>query len=181
LLNAKASRLTNNDSRLTDCYAEAFDELLAKLVEVALAVYGDRLITIAVYGSVGRGTMRQDSDVDVLIVVGDLPHGRFARMAEFDAVEEALVPVFRGLVGKGIQTSLSPVFKTKEEAEAGSPLFFDMVEDARLLYDRHGFFAGRLERLRRRFAELGAKRIWRGNAWYWDLKPDYKPGEVFEL
>ena len=20
-----------------------------------------------------------------------------------------------------------------------------------------------------------------GNAWYWDLKPDYKPGDVFDL
>jgi hypothetical protein len=24
-------------------------------------------------------------------------------------------------------------------------------------------------------------RIWRGNAWLWDLKPDYQPGDVFEL
>jgi hypothetical protein len=29
--------------------------------------------------------------------------------------------------------------------------------------------------------QLGARRIWRGNAWFWDLKPDYRPGEVFEL
>jgi hypothetical protein len=29
--------------------------------------------------------------------------------------------------------------------------------------------------------QQGARRIWCGNAWYWDLKPDYRPGEVFEL
>jgi len=30
-------------------------------------------------------------------------------------------------------------------------------------------------------ARLGAKRIWRENMRYWELKPDYKPGEVFEI
>ncbi len=102
-------------------------------------------------------------------------------MAEFRTVEEGLEEALAGLQAQGIQGTLCPVFKTPEEAEAGSPLFLDMVQDARLLYDRDGFFAKRLAGLRRRLAELGAKRIWRGNVWYWDLKPDYKPGEVFEL
>ncbi len=52
---------------------EAFDELLAKLVPVAEAVYGDRLVTVAVFGSVARRTMRFDSDVDFLLVVSGLP------------------------------------------------------------------------------------------------------------
>jgi hypothetical protein len=29
--------------------------------------------------------------------------------------------------------------------------------------------------------ELGARRVRLGSAWYWDLKPDFKPGEVFDL
>lgn len=37
------------------------------------------------------------------------------------------------------------------------------------------------DRLRARLSQLGARRIWRGNAWYWELKPDLKPGEVFAL
>jgi hypothetical protein len=40
---------------------------------------------------------------------------------------------------------------------------------------------GILERVRSRLQQLGAQRIHRGNAWYWDLKPDFKPGEIFEL
>jgi hypothetical protein len=56
-----------------------------------------------------------------------------------------------------------------------------MVEDARIVHDPDGFLAGYLERFRARLAELGARRIWRGNAWYWDLKPDFKPGEIIEL
>ena len=63
----------------------------------------------------------------------------------------------------------------------GSPLFLDMVDDARILLDRGDFFQRELNGLRERLARLGARRIWKGNAWYWDLKPDYTPGEVFEI
>jgi hypothetical protein len=56
-----------------------------------------------------------------------------------------------------------------------------MVDDAIILYDKDGFFAGVLERLRRRMQELGSKKIYIGDKWYWDLKPDSKPGEVIEL
>jgi hypothetical protein len=60
-------------------------------------------------------------------------------------------------------------------------LFLDMVDDARVLVDHDGVFAAARDRWRHRLLALGARRIWRGNAWLWDLKPDYRPGEVFEL
>ena len=56
-----------------------------------------------------------------------------------------------------------------------------MVDDARVLYDPEGFLVRYFDRLRARLRELGARRIRRGNAWYWELKPDLKPGEVFTL
>lgn len=160
---------------------EAFNSLLQEALNGIQRYYGDRLVTVAVYGSVGRGTMRFDSDIDLLIVVRGLPNGRWTRAREFDAVDDALEGALQDARRHGVDTRLSAVLKTPEEAEAGSPLFLDMTEDARLLYDRDDFFAGRLERLRERLRQLGSKRIWRGNMWYWDLKPDFKPGEVIEL
>ncbi len=160
---------------------EIFEELLSKIVTATHAVYGDRLAAIACYGSVARGTMRHDSDVDLLIVARDLPRGRLKRLEEFEAVEATVAEDIRGAASRGVHTTLSPIMKTLEEVRAGSPLFLDMVEDARVLYDGDGVLERRLARLRNRLAELGAKRIWTGNAWYWDLKPDYEPGEVFEL
>lgn len=160
---------------------EAFTSLQQRVLEAAKTVYGDRLVSVVVYGSVARGTMRFDSDVDLLIVAKDLPQGRGNRMREFAAVEALVEPELRRLVRQGVTTDLSPVFKTPETVEAGSPLFFDMVEDADILFDREGFFQKRLDRLRKRMAELGSQRVWLGNAWYWILKPDLKPGEIFEL
>jgi hypothetical protein len=160
---------------------EAFEELLSQTLAEIQRHYGDRLVTVAVYGSAGRGTMRADSDVDLLVIARELPHGRRKRREECACVKEALSETFRAIRARGIQTELMPVITSSEEAEIGSPLFLDMVDDARMLYDRDGFFARRLERLRTRLNELGARHIWRGKVWYWDLKPDYQPGEVFEL
>jgi hypothetical protein len=160
---------------------DTFAALVDRAVAAISKVYGDRLVSVVLYGSVGRETMRQDSDIDLLIVAHDLPRGRMNRVKEFEAVEVAIAGDLEQARRGGVHTELSPILKTPEEVVAGSPLFLDMVEDARILYDRDGFFAQWLARLRERLTQLGAKRLWQGNTWYWDLKPDFRPGEVFEL
>jgi predicted nucleotidyltransferase len=160
---------------------ERYDALLDALLAELRTHYGHRLVACAVFGSVARGTPRQDSDIDLLLVVRDLPRGRFNRVEEFLPVEARLEPALATAEPGYSSIALSPVFKTPEEVEAGSPLFLDMIEDARLLYDPEGFLAGYLDRLRARLLQLGARRIRRGNAWYWELKPDLAPGEIFAL
>jgi predicted nucleotidyltransferase len=160
---------------------ECFGELERRLLEEIKTCYGERLVSVALFGSAGRETQRFDSDVDVLLIAKDLPVGRMKRVREFEEVEKRLEPQLTELKKKGIDTRISAVIKTPEEATAGSPLFLDMVDDAKLLYDRGGFFAKRLAELRRKLDALGARRVWRGSAWYWDLKPDYKKGDVIEL
>lgn len=160
---------------------ERYEGILTAVLEAARACYGPRLVALAVYGSVGRGTMREDSDVDLLLVAHGLPRGRFERMDEFQPVEDRVAPLLRpaGLGAAAIE--LSPVFRTPDELELGGLLYLDMTEDARILHDPQGVLGGFLDRFRARLARLGSRRIWRGNAWHWDLKPDYRPGEVFEL
>jgi predicted nucleotidyltransferase len=152
-----------------------------RLLSEIKTLYGKRLVSVVVFGSAGRGTQRFDSDLDVLVVADRLPRGRMKRVEEFSSVENRMEPFLKSLQKAGITTDLSPVIKSPDEAERGSPLFLDMVEDARILVDRNGFFEAVLKRLRSRLKQLGAKRIWMGSAWYWDLKPNYKPGECFEL
>jgi predicted nucleotidyltransferase len=160
---------------------QEYDELLRHLLVELTAAYGPRLVACAAFGSVGRGTPRHDSDIDLLLVIRDLPRGRTSRVEEFIPVEVRLESALKTAESSGVRATLSPVFKTPEEVEAGSPLFLDLVHDARILHDPEQFLAGYLERLRARLAQLGARRVWRGNAWYWDLKPDLKPGEVFTV
>ena len=128
-----------------------------------------------------RGVPRPDSDIDLLIVAADLPRGRLARVAEFDAVEERVASDLAAAAAAGIHTRLSPVFKTPEELEFGSPLLLDMTEHVLVLHDRDGLLERRLERLRTRLRELGSKRVNRGGGYYWVLKPNYQPGDIIEL
>ncbi len=166
---------------MTNTLAAQFDHLLADLLAACQRIYGQRLVAVAVFGSVGRGTQRPDSDLDVLIVAEPLPRGRMARVAEFASVESEMAPSLMAARAAGVATDVSPVFKTPAEVGQGSPLFLDMLDDARILFDRDGFLSQAFARLRARLESLGARRIWRGNAWFWDLKPDYRPGEVFEI
>lgn len=76
---------------------------------------------------------------------------------------------------------LCRLIKTKGEAARIVPLYLDLTEDAVLVYDREGFFAAVLARLRARLQVLGAVRKRMGQVRYWDLKPDWKPGERVEL
>ncbi|MGB9791204.1 MAG: nucleotidyltransferase domain-containing protein [Thermacetogeniaceae bacterium] len=162
-------------------YLKHYRKLLKELQKAVEEVYGERLVTLAVFGSVGRGTPRPDSDVDLLIIAADLPHGRVKRVREFDLAEEKLEPIIEEMRRDGIETCLSPVIKEPGEVMQGSLLFLDMLDDALILYDKDGFFQRFLADLREKLKSLGAKKVYRGGAWFWVLKDDYEPGEVFEI
>jgi uncharacterized protein len=155
---------------------ERFNDILDAVRQACLAHYGDRLTSLAVFGSVARGTMRPDSDVDLLVVVNSLPWGRLARVRDFEAVEAAAAEVLSSAAREGIQITLSPVFKTPEEVQKGSLLFLDMVDQAVILYDRDRFLRRYLDHLKARLEALGARRVYRRGGYYWLLKPDLKPG-----
>jgi len=158
-----------------------FDVLLARLLEEATRVYGAELTSLAVFGSVGRGTPTPGSDVDVLLIAKNLPSGRMPRVRQFDDVEQALESDLVWASSLGVSTCLSPIFRTEDEMSLGGLIFLDMVSDARILFDRNEFFAVYLQRLKARLTELGSVRVKSGGAWHWVLKPDLQPGEVFEI
>ena len=158
-----------------------YDELIDAALRECRRHYGADLVSVGAFGSVGRGTPTADSDIDLLIVSEGLPRGRLARSDDFVAVEKAMAQNLAKAYALGLHPSLSPIFKTPDEVAAGSPLFLDMIDDARIVYDRDDFLKQAFSDFAGRLARLGAKRIWRDNCWYWDLKPDYKPGEVFEI
>jgi tRNA nucleotidyltransferase (CCA-adding enzyme) len=51
---------------------------------------GDRLVSLVVYGSRARGTHRPDSDLDVPIVIRELPRLRAERHALLRPIKEAI-------------------------------------------------------------------------------------------
>jgi uncharacterized protein len=127
------------------------------------------------------GTMRPDSDIDILIVIDPLPDGRLRRVEEFDNVQVLLRTRLASAASRGVHTRLAPILKTPAELEYGSPILIDMTEHVRILFDPQAVLVRRLERLRQRLVELGSRKVQRDGGYYWILKPDYKPGDVIEL
>ncbi len=162
-------------------WAEAFETIVRALPAACRAVYGDRLQSVAIYGSVARGTMRPDSDLDVLIVAEDLAPSRAARMDEFERIDRLLAEHLAAARAAGVHTTVMPVLKTPAELRAGSFLFLDMTDQARILYDRQRVLATYLDELGAKLRALGARRVPFGGGYYWELKPDFRWGDRIEL
>jgi predicted nucleotidyltransferase len=156
--------------------------LLDALARALSEFFRENLISVVLFGSVARGEGGELSDVDLLIVCEELPGSRWKRYALFHQALAALEGMLEELARQHCYPEFRPILKTRAEAEVRTPLYLDMVEDARVLYDRHGFFSKVLAGLKRRLTELGARRVFlEDGSWYWDLKPDYRFGEIFEI
>jgi len=159
---------------------QAFDDLSGDLLAAVRAVYGERLVSLAIFGSVARRTPNPESDLDILVLADRLPDGRMARVKEFEPVEQALATLLRELEGRGVRTDLSPVFRTSAELAYGGPIFLDMVSQVIILYDRGGVLSRHLSQLEETLRSTGARRIPYKGAWYWDLGPAQSDGHVFK-
>lgn len=164
---------------------EFYEELLGRFLDLLKEHLGDRLISLVLYGSVARGEAREESDLDLLIILDGVSPNYHRRLDEVLKVQTRLEreQVYEKMKGAlGIAPFLSYLILSKEEANENRYIYLDMVEDVKILYDRDDFFAKRLKKMKERLRELGSKRIQlKDGTWYWDLKPDLKSGEVFTL
>lgn len=159
------------------------EPLLSRYLKLLRGALGERLVSVAVFGSVARGEARPDSDVDVLIVAEGLPEDAGSRMEEVSEVRWRLKHTreYAEARRRGVPRRISEILLTPEEVRKHPPILLDMTEDAVILYDRGGFLSRELEALRRKLKALGARRVRGEGGWYWVLKPDAKFGEVIEI
>jgi predicted nucleotidyltransferase len=155
--------------------------LVDKFVQMLRANWHENLVSIILYGSVARGDYRPDSDIDLLIVCERLPQSQLERRRQMTELVSKLDNEVAALWDKGYYHHFSTLIKTREEAYNVSPIYLDLVEDAVILYDKDDFFHIILSDLGDRLQELGARRIYVGKKWYWDICPESKFGETVTL
>ena len=60
---------------------------------------------------------------------------------------------------QGVRTTFSPHIKTPDEVLKGSPVFLDMRDTVRVLFDLEEFFVGYIETLKERLSKGACRRI----------------------
>ena len=140
----------------------------------------EKILSVALFGSVARGQARSDSDIDLLIVHKEVDFNPVYRSVDI-ALELREENEYKRLIEQGLDPQPSCIFMTEDELWDRPHILLDILVEGILLYDV-GILESRLKALRERLNALGSKRVTLpdGN-WYWDLKPDWKPGEIIEL
>lgn len=140
----------------------------------------EELLACALFGSVARDQARPDSDIDLLALVSrtradTMP--RFVRILRGIETNSLVIE----LKARGLSPDPYPVFATPQDLESRPLILLDILDHGIILCDT-GILRDRLDRLQRRLRELGSRKISHADgSWHWDLKPDWKPGEVIEL
>lgn len=156
--------------------------LLERLVRLLRSALGERLLSVCVYGSIARGRAQLESDVDLIVVVrGEQSDANEGWRCAVDALRES--HEYQALRERGLWPDLSPFIMTEDYLREQTPwLFLEVQDHGVILFDVADVFAEKLDAVRRRMRELGSKKvILSDGSWYWDVKPDWKPREVFEL
>lgn len=147
------------------CLRELADDYAALL----RSAFGDRLVSVVLFGAVARGDAHASSDIDVLVVVDPIAPGPFSRNDLLAAADEALAPLLAAAEMDGIRTRLHRIVATRADAEQMIALDLDLAQDGVLLFDRNAFLADLLDNTRASLARLGARRVREGGSWYWEM------------
>jgi len=115
---------------------KAIDEFKNSLIEK----FEDDLISIALFGSQLRKP-RWDSDIDVIVIIRNLPENWRERDNRFSDLEYDISVKYGN--------SISAVYYTPKEIEFGinvkDRLFLGALLDYRIVYDKDGFFNENIE------------------------------------
>ena len=131
--------------------------------------FRDRFITLAVFGSVGRGDDDKYSDLDILIII-DFDDISYAR--------ERVIEIIHSLkIENQYLFDIDLYLLDTRGAKRFRMIYLDMTSDTIIIHDRDNTFRGILSRVVEKLRELGSIKIVEGDSWYWILKPDIRPGE----
>lgn len=157
-----------------------YRQILTQFKQSLLETFGTDLISLVLFGSVARGAAKQESDIDLLIILKDAPDSYYRRLEPVVDIELKLRE--EAYENTGAAPMFSSIILSKEEAMENRNIFLDMLDASVILYDKNNFFKKRLKKLKKRLLQLGSKKIvLEDKTWYWNLKPDSAPGEVIEL
>jgi len=159
-----------------------YREFLSKLLSVLIDNFReDKIISCALFGSVARGEANPYSDIDLLIVCQKRSLNsteKFTKiMFKLEKAEE-----YKKLLSMGLRPDPYPILTTPRELSKNPLILLDILDHGIILYDKANFLKQKLQKLKERLGQFGARKItFEDGSWAWDLKPNWKTGEVIEI
>ncbi|HIE22956.1 MAG TPA: nucleotidyltransferase domain-containing protein [Candidatus Korarchaeota archaeon] len=159
-------------------YHSLIEFIVARLIES----FQEKLVSIVLFGSIAQGKAGEESDLDLLIVIKDLPERYSDRLRLFNEAVKGIEALRLKLWEKRGIPLVDPTILTPEDAATNHPFYLDMVDSPVIIFDRGEFMKKTLEELKNKLKKLKAKKVSLADGkWYWELKPEIKKGEVIEL
>lgn len=141
--------------------------------------HANRLVSVAIFGSMANGENNAGSDCDLLIVV-DNAHSKKEIKNQLNTIEAGLESLELTMLSSGVSMFISPLVLTKTEASSFNPLYLDMTTACLVLHDEGGFLKTILTQTKEKMKNWRSVRHRVGNSWYWDIKPDTHWGDIID-
>ena len=174
------SPLHEKRARPADLGYEDYKALIRETTKRLEERFGPALLSVALFGSVARSQATPHSDIDLLVVHGKVsfdPVKRFVKLR----MEIENSQVYYRIHKLNYKPRLAPIFMSETELWENPLILLDVLDHGIILLD-DGTLQLRLGVLHRKLIDLGARKVTLpGGRWYWDLKPDWKVGEIIEL
>lgn len=158
--------------------------LANKIVEILKDSYKERLMSVCLFGSSVRGTLRDGSDIDFLVVIKEVKMSYHKRI-------KAIIPLLDDIraiqeyeeVYEKFKLHIEPCFLvfTADEIKDHPPILLEISQEGLILFDKETFLKEELTQVKEALVRLGSRKKITPHGHYWTLKPDIKPGEIINI
>ncbi len=113
---------------------------------VSEAVLDRKVLGVMLFGSVARNNFRNDSDIDLLVIVEGKVMDRFDGINDIiNRVESVRKPI----VASGLYLRIRPLILSNSELQSFRPIYLNIMEDGIVLFERNDTLFNFLNDIRR--------------------------------
>jgi uncharacterized protein len=134
------------------------EPILAEVLRRLQEKFGEQLVSVVLYGSYARGNARTFSDIDLLVVLTEVPR-------DWDAIfalEHEVSRMGRGL-GKKVQGQVLSRDDVTCSIESSTLIMLEVFDAHRILIDLDGFFAEQMQNFTAQIHQRGIRKL--GQIW----------------
>ena len=134
--------------------------------------FGDRVVSMCMFGSVVKGRIRKGSDIDFLLVFEDLPMSYHKRVKIIMSVIDEIrnTEEYNEIDKYGFWLEPSFILFTKKEIKSHPSILLDIAFEGKIIFDKRDFLKKELKKIKNKLEELGAKKEMTSKGYYWVLK-----------